>query len=276
MANVYEIVTSRIIEKLEQGVIPWRRPWLNNGSVNWESQRAYNGINAILLDPGEYATFNQIKKAGGTVKKGEKSHMVIFWKWFEDEETGERKPMMRYYNVFEINTQCEGMKSNRKAIEVNNDPIGNAETIVKGYQDAPLIAFAPGKAYYKPSSDIISVPQINDYLKPAEYYSTLFHEMAHSTGHKKRLNRATITTMAAFGSETYSREELIAEITATFLCDKAGIIQETLDNSAAYIASWKKFLKNDSRAIVTAASQAQKAANYILGIIEKTDIAVSA
>jgi antirestriction protein ArdC len=176
--------------------------------------------------------------------------------------------MMRYYNVFEINTQCEGLKTRRKEIIVNNDPISEAEKIIAEYPTAPPVKFAPGRAYYMPSQDYISVPSLNDYLKPAEYYSTLFHEMTHSTGHKSRLNRAGIEAKAAFGSETYSREELIAEIGAAFLCSYAGIVQETLDNSAAYIASWKKFLKNDSKAIVTAASQAQKAANYILGIKE--------
>ena len=269
--NVYEIVTDRIIKKLEEGTIPWRQPWDANGAVNWNSKKPYRGINAILLDPGEYATYNQIEAAGGKVKKGEHAHIVVLWKFGQqvdenDEPTGKKTCWMRYYNVFEINTQCEGLTSNRKIIERNNDPIEAAEQIKKGYRDCPPITFAPGRAFYRPSTDSISIPQINDYKNIEEYYSTMFHEMAHSTGHTSRLNRKGIETVAAFGSETYSKEELVAEITAAMLCGVTGIVNSTIENSAAYIKSWCKQLKKDPKLIVTAASQAQKAADYIQGI----------
>lgn len=269
--TVYEIVTQQILDKLDKGVVPWHQPWDNNGAINWGTGKPYRGINAILLDPGEYATFNQIDKAGGKVKKGSKSHLVVFWKFYkkeseEGEETEIKGALMRYYRVFNILTQCEGLESKRKIINRNNDPIEEAENIVKGYKNGPEIIFAPGRAFYRPASDEISVPHINDYPLPEEYYSTLFHEMGHSTGHKDRLNRSGIESIAAFGSDLYSKEELIAEIASAMLCGVAGIENKTLDNSAAYIKSWSEKLRQDSKLIVQAAGQAQKAADYIRGI----------
>lgn len=272
MSNkVYEIVTDKIKAKLESGVIPWRQPWVNKGAINWQTQRAYRGINTMLLDPGEYATFNQIKKAGGKVKKGSKSHLVVFWKWMvkEDKETGEKTefPYLRYYNVFEINTQVEGLESRRKEETYEHEPEEAAEKIIENYKDKPEIKFAPGRAFYQPGNDVISVPELKDYPNKHEYYSTLFHEAVHSTGHKKRLNRKGVADgAAAFGNETYSKEELVAEIGAAMLCGVTGIENYTIDNSASYIKSWLRKLKEDKTLIIYAAAQAQKAADYIQGV----------
>lgn len=271
--TVYKMVTDKIIEKLEQGIVPWRQPWQNAGAVNWKTQKPYRGVNVFLLDPGEYATFKQIQEAGGKVKKGEKSHLVVFWKWLdiEDQDTGEEKriPFLQYYRVFEINTQCEGMKSKRKDVKFEHNPIEQAEKIKEGYQSCPPITFAPGRAFYQPNQDKISIPDISDYAKKEEYYSTMFHEMIHSTGHKSRLNRPGITQTAAFGSEAYSKEELVAEIGAAMLCGIAHIDNNTIDNSAAYVGSWLRKLKDDNTLVVQAAAQAQKAADYIQGISYK-------
>ena len=272
MSKVYQIVTERIIRKLEQGTVPWRQPWTNAGAVNWKTQKSYRGINAFILDSGEYATWNQVKEAGGRVKPEEakKFYVVVFWKWVEkeDEETGknEKVPLLRYYRVYEINKQCEGMQSKRKTATFDHDPIGEAEKIKQGYIKAPLIRFAPGKAYYSPSKDLISIPELGDHYQAEEYYSTMFHEMVHSTGHPRRLNRPGITAIAGFGSKTYSKEELIAELGAAMLCAQARIDNSTIDNSASYIAGWLRKLKNDKRLIIQAAAQAQKASDYILGI----------
>ena len=267
--KVYEMVTERIIALLEKGVIPWRRPWRNGVAVNWKTQKPYRGINALLLEPGEYATFKQVAEAGGKVKKGEKGQIVVFWTWIEkeDPETEEmvKIPFLRYYTVFEINKQCEGLQSKRNEDTFQHDPIAEAEKICQGYADAPPIRFASGKAYYVPKLDYISVPPLCDYEKPQEYYSTLFHEMVHSTGHENRLNRPGVTELAGFGSESYSKEELVAEIGAAMLCGIAGIDNHTIENSAAYIGGWLRKLKEDKRLIVLAAAQAQKAADYILG-----------
>lgn len=269
-ANIYELVTNQIIEKLEQGIIPWRKPWLNGGAVNWKSQKAYRGINTMLLDAGEYATFKQIKEAGGKVKKGEKSSMVVFWKWLEkeNEDSGEieKIPFLKYYRVFEINRQCEGMESKRSTETFEHDPIEKCEEVFKGYMNAPTYTFDRLDAWYKPGQDHINVPPLMDFEKPEEFYSTLFHEMIHSTGHKSRLNREGIVALNAFGSESYSKEELVAEMGAAMLCGVAGIENRTLDNTAAYIQSWLKKLKDDKTLLVKAGSQAQKATDHILGV----------
>lgn len=271
--TVYEIITDRIIKKLEEGTVPWQKPWVGGPAVNWVTQKAYQGINQILLEGGEWLTFNQAKAAGGRVKKGAKSEIITFWKMREvkeeDPKTGEeiikKFPMLRYYNVFNIN-DVEGIKTKRKSESRNHDPIEEAEKIKEGYSDCPTITFRPGKALYRPSDDIISLPETSDFYKIEEFYSTLFHEMVHSTGHAKRLRRSGVTAIASFGSQTYSKEELVAEIGSAMLCGMAGIEITTLDNQAAYIKSWLGKLKDDPKLIITASSQAQKAVDYILGI----------
>lgn len=272
--KIYEMVTNRIMEKLKEGTIPWRRPFSNFSPVNWATQREYRGINTLLLEPGgEYATFKQIKDAGGKVKKGEKANLVVFWKWLEikDEETEEVKniPFLRYYHVFEINTQVEGLESKRKIVEYNHDPLEKAEEIIANYKDKPKIIHKYSGAWYRPTVDTVNVPDKKHFESIHEYYSTLFHELIHSTGHETRLNRKGITGLNPFGSKEYSKEELVAEIGASMLCGVAGIENQTIDNSASYIQSWLRALENDHTLIVKASQQAQKAADYILGRPEK-------
>lgn len=273
--STYEIITNRIIGQLEKGIVPWRMPWSKNGLArNWKNQRPYRGINAMLLSPGEYLTFKQAKEAGGSVKKGAKSQPIVFWKFTksEDSDTGEEKKyaMIRYYNVFHIN-DTEGIESKVVEDEFNHDPILTAESIVQNYKDCPTVMYAPGRALYRPRTDEISVPDINEYKHPEEYYSTLFHELAHSTGHKSRLNRKGIAEYDGFGSTQYSEEELIAEMAAAMLCGVARIENTTLQNSAAYIGSWLKKLKNDPKMVIKAGSAAQKAADHIQGVSHEED-----
>lgn len=268
-SSVYEMVTNQIIEQLENGTVPWRKPFKSGAAVNWKSQKPYRGINVMLLEPGEYATFNQIKEAGGKVKKGEKSSIIVFWKWIEKEdEDGEKEtiPFLKYYRVFEINSQVEGMESKRSAESFDHDPIEKCEEIMKGYMDAPDYSYKTGGAWYRPSMDLVNVPPMKEFENVEEYYSTLFHECVHSTGHKKRLNREGVTGTISFGSEDYSKEELVAELGASMLNAVAGISNDTIVNSASYIASWLKVLKDDKKMIVTAGAQAQKAADFILGV----------
>ncbi len=269
--NVYEIVTNTIMEQLEQGVIPWRKPWSNSSvPVNWLTQKPYRGINTMLLEPGEYATFKQIKDARGKIKKGAKSQIVVFWKWIEVEnkETKEQEkiPFLKYYRVFEINTQVEGLQSKRQNESFEHNQVEEAEKVYKNYINSPTYSFKSGDAYYMPSMDHINVPPMKDYKNVDEYYCTLFHEMVHSTGHKDRLNRQGITAKASFGDEIYSKEELVAEMGASMLCAVSGIDASTIQNSASYIQGWLRALKDDSRLIIQASSQGQKAADYILGI----------
>ncbi|KZE78127.1 antirestriction protein [Paenibacillus elgii] len=276
MSNkVYEIITNRMIQLLEKGVVPWRRPWRVGDAVSWRTQKAYRGINTILLEPGEYATFKQVAEAGGKVKKGEQGQIVVFWTRREkkDEETGEIEeiPLLRYYTVFEINNQCEGLQSKRNDQAFDHDPIEEAERICKSYKDAPPIRFGSGRAFYRPSADFISVPPLRDYEVREEYYCTLFHELVHSTGHQKRLNRSGITELDKDNIERYSKEELVAEIGAAMLCGVAGIDNSTIENSAAYVAAWLRKLNDDKRLIVQAAGQAQKAVDHMMGVTFKND-----
>jgi antirestriction protein ArdC len=264
--SIHEMVTQKIIEKLEAGVIPWRKPWRNGGAVNWKSQKAYRGINCLLLEDGEYATFKQITEAGGIVKKGAKSEIVVFWKWLEDKEDETKKiPLLRYYRVFNVLTQCEGLESRREEQTFEHDPIEACENIIKGYINKPTMYNLRDGAWYKPFLDYLNVPPIEDFPKVEEYYATTFHEMIHSTGHSSRLNREGISTTAKFGSEDYSKEELVAEIGASMLSSLARIDNDTFENSVSYIQSWLKVLKNDKTLLVKAGSQSQKAVDYILG-----------
>jgi len=197
--------------------------------------------------------------------------MVVFWKWIEqeDEETGEKKevPFLRYYNVFHID-QCEGLKAKYdKPMPKTANADETADRIIADYcsrEGVKLIHEKGDRAFYRPSTDSITIPRMEQFAATSEYYSTAFHEAAHSTGHPSRLNR--IEKTAFFGSEAYSKEELVAEIGAATLVNYVGL--ETLEsfrNSTAYIQNWLKVLKDDKRFILSAAGKAEKAVNLILG-----------
>jgi antirestriction protein ArdC len=280
--NVYEIITATIIEKLEQGTIPWQRPWSGRGAPsNLVSGKAYRGVNIFLLGHQDYSSpfwvsFKQAKALGGSVRKGEKGTPCIFWKFLardrENSKTGETEtkqiPLVRYYSVFNVE-QCEGISHARLEVETEEsapfNPIEAAEAIVASYPDAPSISQdGRGSAYYRPSTDSIHLPEPESFDSEAHYYATLFHEMGHSTGHEKRLARPGVTNPIRHASHDYSKEELVAEMTAAFLLAEAGIDSDSLtDNSAAYLASWLKALKNDPKLVVLAAAQAQKAVDHI-------------
>jgi len=271
--SVYEIVTSRILAELERGEIPWRRPWRTLPPANLISKKPYRGINVFLLALAGYGsqhwlTFNQAKQLGGNVRKGEHGTKIVFWKFdkFETEtgdgETEERRSaILRYYTVFNLE-QTEGLKALLALPPAF--PIESAEEIVKGMPNPPAFE-QDARAAYIPSCDTVTMPSRTAFESPAEYYSTLFHELTHSTGHAKRLGREGIEKIQPFGSEDYSKEELVAEMGSAMLCGIAGIEQATISNSAAYLQSWIRRLKADSRLVVSAASAAQKAADYIRG-----------
>lgn len=274
--DVYQLITDRIIDKLDQGVIPWQKPWTPSTiPKNLVSKKAYTGINLLLLacmgfDRNYFLTWNQVKNLGGKVKKGESSIPVIFWKWSEvvDEESGELKKtsMVRYYSVFNID-QCENMPDSVNDLEAGNDDVEesiSAETIIKEMENKPKIEHKASKAFYAPKEDYINMPQKRRFKDTESYYATLFHELVHSTGHESRLNRKEIVELATNDHEMYSKEELVAEIGSCFLKSIAGIGQDHFDNNVAYINSWLKSLKDDKRMIIFASAQAQKAVNYIL------------
>ena len=278
--NVYEMVTDRIISELEKGIIPWNKPWTGvsgerNGAYSRSTGRAYSLLNQMLLGkPGEYLTFKQCQEAGGKIRKGEKSSMVVFWKHVpvtdidkDGNEVQKMVPMLRYYNVFHID-QCEGIEAKYKPEEVGAfDPIAEAEAVAAEYSSRENLKIrhsVSNEAFYSPVMDYISLPEQTQFPDRNEYYSTLYHEMVHSTGHKSRLDRLTSTVH--FGGEDYSKEELVAEIGAATLLNYLGIeTKKTFKNSAAYIQSWLNALKNDKKMIVSASSKAEKAVAYILG-----------
>ena len=277
MLDIYAEITNRIIKTLEQGTVPWHKPWDGgiSGCISYSTGKPYSLMNHLLLGgvSGEYITFRQCSLAGGHVRKGEKSKMVVFWKPFEtvNEDTGEIEQhfFLRYYNVFHLN-QCEGVRP-RWAVSVNSAanlrPDSTADAIIRDYvarSGVTLTATSSDRAFYRPSTDEVVVPALTQYRKQEEYYSTLFHELTHSTGHHSRLNR--ISDIAAFGSHEYSREELCAELGAAFLVNRCGLETEvSFNNSAAYLAGWLKALKDDKRLIVSAAGAAEKAVSLILG-----------
>lgn len=276
--NVYEMVTERIIKQLEQGTIPWQKPWtgVRSGAFNRVSKKPYSLINqAILEKPGEYATFKQWKDLGGHIKKGAKAEMVVFWKIIDVEEKNDKGeiekkklPLLRYYNVFHI-SQVEGVEPLKEKLNTEIEPIEEADRIIKEYVDREHITFKEcisDKAFYRPMTDTVVVPLKEQFKNTNSFYQVAFREITHSTGAQKRLDR-DIKELAPFGSEIYSKEELVAELGSAFLINHLGIETEgTFQNSASYIESWLQVLRNDNKFVVSASSKAEKAVNYILGI----------
>jgi len=278
MPSVYEIITEKIIKQLESGVAPWRKPWTCQTPVNLITQKEYRGLNLFTLAsqgfPSRFwLTFNQATKLGGRIRKGEKSSPVMFWNVGDERETTtkdgteetSRPFLLRYYSVFNF-SQTEGIDIPASLLQEtrSNDPIETCEQIVMNMPNPPAFEQSD-KAWYSPSNDVVGMPTRDLFHSSEEYYATQFHELAHSTGHAKRLHRGNFDNPVSFASESYSKEELIAEMTAAMLCGVAGIEQKTLNNSAAYLKTWIARLKSDSRLLVSASSQSQKAADFIQG-----------
>lgn len=276
--NIYDMVTARILEQLEQGIIPWHKPWTGTaGAWSRSTGKPYSLLNQWLMPNGEYATFNQIKKEGGKVKKGEHGYPVVFFKptVIETEDKNGEKvkktvPLLKYYTVFNISDQVEGLevKHSKEAVERHHEPLAELEAIKTDYLKRSGVKFynlEQDKAYYSPVDDSIVLPLMEQFDSVEEYYSTAFHEMAHSTGHSTRLNR--LNKLAAFGSNDYGKEELIAEITAAAVLNEAGIeTEKTIKNSATYVQNWANAIRGDVKLIVHASSKAQKAFEMIMNM----------
>jgi len=283
--DIYQIVTDKIIESLNQGVVPWQKPWNPEVGLprSLSTKKAYRGLNIFLLGLSAqingysspwWGTYKQIEARGGQVRKGEKSTLVIFWKRLEKEEVrddGSIKNnsfmMLRYFNVFNA-SQCDELEVPAIKGESKLTPHEGAQEIVRTYlssKNHPEIVKEGTEASYSPSRDCITMPVRTSFHNTESYYGTLFHEMTHSTGHSSRLNREGVVENHKFGDELYSAEELVAEMGAAMLCGVAGI-NWNVENSAAYIGSWLKALKGDQKLVVKAAGLAQKAADLIQGI----------
>ena len=275
--SIYQIVNEKIVEQLKKGVIPWRMPWKQAGMPqNLISKKAYRGINVFLLAVQGFKSpfwlsFKQCNGLGGKVRKGEKATLVIYWKILEqwkDKAEGGRElkkiPLLRYYQVFNVE-QCEGLKLPAVDGEkLDFQPIELAEAVVDGYMDKPDFQEKENQAYYSPSLDIVNMPKKENFKSVSGYYASLFHELVHSTGHGNRLERPDFNG-GSFGSENYSKEELVAEFGASFLCGLCGIESE-LENSASYIQHWMQKINDNEKWLVASAGLAQKAVEYMQGV----------
>ncbi len=281
--DVYAIVTEKIINLLESGVVPWRRPWTSAGLPrNLVSKKPYRGVNFFLLSASKYVspfwlTFRQANELVGSVRRGEQSTVIVFWKVDErpdreatdaaNEEGTRRRFLLRYYRVFNVE-QCDlpqTVLDKLPKVETHeHDPIEAAERIIAGMPNPPEIQYAGSKAFYSPITDRITLPPRELFISAEEFYATAMHETVHSSGSRKRLAREGICEAAPFGSAVYSKEELCAEMGAAFLCAEAGISNAVIGNQAAYVAGWLKKLRDDRKLLIHAAAQAQHAVDYIL------------
>ena len=294
--TVYERVTERVTELLEQGVVPWQKPWHAKVGPprNGVSGRYYRGLNVFMLSHAGFEspwwfTPRQVNDLGGHIIKGEKVSWIHFFKpWLpkgdsadeplevdtdEVEISTRRRTVLicRAYRVVNLDQiagpGADKFRAKHPTVErpANNDPIAGCESIVAGMPDPPAIRYGGDRACYWPAMDQISMPRREAFRSSEAFYATTFHELSHSTGHPDRLNRSTLVAGAPFGSPVYSLEELVAEMGAAFLCAEAGITDPTIQNSASYIAGWLKYVKSDPKALIVAGAQAQKAADHVLG-----------
>ncbi|KAB7725864.1 DUF1738 domain-containing protein [Rudanella paleaurantiibacter] len=282
--DVYEFINEQVIKQLEKGVLPWRKPWkvaIVEGmeySVphNYATKRPYTGVNAFLLALTPYRTpmfltFNQVKEKGGMVKQGAASLPIVFWKPIKvknDMGGEEDKLVLRYYRVFNIEDTTLPVEIREPKQQPEPVVIEACQRVVEQMPNRPrLVHNDPSRCYYAPSLDVVNMAPAQNFKKAEDYYSVLFHELVHATGHSSRLNRAELCEMAPFGSQTYSKEELTAEMGAAYLCGVTGISALTLDNSAAYINGWLSKLRSDKRFFFEAAQKAQKAAHFIQNLL---------
>ena len=283
--NVYELVTSRIIERLEAGVIPWHKCWTSGPAKSLTTGKEYRGINSVLLGMREYSsrywvTFRQAQKLGGNVRKGEKATPVVFWHWRTPEEMAKLQaagktaapapcyPFLAF--VFNLD-QTEGIE--RPADDVpaaKNYPLEEAQKILDAMPNRPEIRHgASFNPCYKAALDVVEMPNMGQFEDAEHYFSTIYHEIVHSTGHKSRLNRFE-KREGESREERYGFEELVAELGAAFLCGMCGLDNSSrLDDASAYLHGWMKALRDNEKLLLQAASAAQKAADFILGKAEE-------
>lgn len=283
----YQEVTDKIVNLLEQGTVPWHKPWSVPGGEpqSLVSRKPYRGVNPFLLNLEPYAspfwvTYRQAQKLGGHVRRGEKGSPIWFWKlWQKVDPDPNRRPgeissrdrtipILRRYTVFNVE-QCDDLGDHVPELPGDErtewERIEGAEAIVSGMPQRPRMEHGRRAAFYQPAADLVGMPDRDRFENPERYYSTLFHELTHATGHDSRLKRRGATVSTRFGSPTYSREELVAEMGAAFLSGQAGIEHATIEASAAYLKHWIGKLQGDLRLAVQAAGAAQKAADFILG-----------
>jgi antirestriction protein ArdC len=289
----YQRVTDLIIEHLERGTVPWRCPWQKSVGIprNFHTGRSYNGINVLLLGLSHHAspwwlTYQQALQRGGQVRKSEHGSGVIKVGNCKAQQAetpaspepvdsspgdsqGKGRRFLREYTVFNA-TQIDGIEFpplSSPHARNQDERIEAAEMIVAEMPDRPSIhEGARTTACYRLTTDTVQMPAYGSFESAETYYHTLFHELIHSTGHPNRLNRESLIKHDGFGGKVYSQEELVAEMGAAFLGLEADIVSDTHEQSAAYLQSWLSVLrvKENKRWMINAASQATKAADFIL------------
>jgi antirestriction protein ArdC len=280
--STYDAVTARITEALDRGAVPWRKPWNDSFAIpcNAVSHRPYSGINLLLLSINPFTdhrwvTFTQARALGGHVKFGELSSLAIFWKQWQPEGGEDGKevvpgrsiPVLRHYHLFNVE-QCEELKIEPLQVPATNPAarMEEAEAVVRAMPDPPHILEQGRSAWYRPHDDQVGMPPLDRFASADHFYATLFHELAHATGHEKRLARKGIMETIVFGSDSYGHEELVAELASAYCCASIGLDNSLVGDSASYIDHWLSVLKHDHKAIVVAAGQAKRAADYIRGL----------
>jgi antirestriction protein ArdC len=280
--DVYTRVTSQIVNAIEAGVSNWRMPWHTSGKfafspINVTSKKPYRGINTLCLwaaaqargyERGEWATYNQWQERGAQVRRGERATTVVFWKFANssaetddgEEHTANSSRLLftRGYSVFNA-AQVDGHTAKADADTPIEQRIESAEQFFSGIN--ARVAHQGNRAFYSPADDSITLPPFAAFFTPVDYYSTRAHETGHWTSHAGRCNREL---GKRFGDNAYSVEELIAELSAAFTLAHLGLSSEPRPDHAQYIGSWLKVLKADKRAIFTAASKAQQAADFMI------------
>lgn len=281
-SDLYAEVSARIISELERGAAPWIKPWSatagQNVPQNAVTNRPYSGCNVILLwlarnrgwATPRFLTYKQAIDAGGHVRKGERGTTVFFVKQLQvrnddgnDDDT-RLVPMMRTFTVFNVD-QCENLPDSIKVgkpMRIRNPNARDALADDFLQATGADIREGHGEAYYVPSKDFISMPTFGAFKNADSFYATAFHEVGHWSGAKSRLDR---DLKHRFGSREYAAEELIAELTAAFLCAEFGFNNDL--RHAGYLATWIDLLKSDKRAFFTACSKASKAADYLRGLM---------
>ncbi len=278
--NIYEETTTRILKQLEEGVIPWRKTWACGLPASLRTGREYRGINILILSAAVFSsrywvTFREALRLGGNVRKGQKATQIIYWHWRTPEELAKLQeqsgkadlaPCVPFYSaVFNLD-QVDGVTAPEdNQIHSLDRRLQLAEDLFGTMPDKPEIVHSTmHEPSYRPGADQIALPHLSQFESADEYYATFFHELVHSSGHVRRLNRKAEAQGDVI--ERYSFEELVAEFGAAFLCGFASISNADTENLAAsYIHGWAKSLRNDPRMVLRAASAAQRAVDYIRG-----------
>lgn len=302
MNKTYEVINSRILEQLEKGVVPWHKPWTTREQIG-SSGKPYRGINAIMTAMSPFAspywfTINRLNKMavvdddtkpresqkilepGGQIIQGQGKKwtpIVYYGQWEKKDDDGNIVNTI-WFPKFSCVWNLEQCELPEKDIpsdleDREHEPIEAAELIVANFPAPPTLIHRGDRACYSPLQDNVTMPPPETFDSGEAYYSTLFHELIHATGHESRLERFKKNeSPAGFGSTSYSKEELVAEFGAAFLCGEAGI-ESNIENTASYISSWKSRIKEDPKLLMSAASKAQKAADFVNDRIARKEAA---